>query len=936
MESLSTVGSYLLGFREVLPNQICGEKWKEILINVGTSQSTLRDIKVPERSGGYCYKDQTNVCTRNRFIYWRLCHDVLELADNSLDFNLMGNNIRYKFQNTPVLEGVSIHETKSHVVILVATVSSVHRFSFPHPYKQYNPDYFSKHHPDLGIKSIFHDATVAAAKDPSTFYVLNHTATNTPLPHCAISTITLDNSALFALAYNTGTVLLVNMQKSGEVELKEIKEGSMIPRFLIGFAGILRGKSTFEIAVSMVLHSFEKECYLLTLHRDGVLRMWSTKLSNCLAEEDITAGKLINGVRPTEGVQPHILKKYIDPSDSKFCLGVYLNFAEYSQVCLIQVDVKDNSFILKPLFKIDALSYDLIDLAFGPQRVWALWRTAEGTAIVSSIILNYLDRGWQFSLLEKLPDLETVVSNGMDIAEECLNFIFHPGRFPLSIISKAVSIFRRSTVTPSLTLSASRLRQMVILAVEAEIEKDPLNKDLNDIDKLDVMYQTWLHFYSCCVQFYDAHTRPIGLLPLQNLGVVLIKKQEFSLLRPMETLEYMLLVGSEFISEQSFHLLPPERKSTDVMEDLMHLMSVLIDLDNALPVDLKELFMEEMHQQKSPDKIAKDMLYELTAERKVYDHDFLNNLGLKLNNIKNLYSTLVLLIDTLSLKQCSLRGEEFENMKETPMEFENSMKFVYSSNLAIPVLAMSMQQFTSVRCTICRSLLLLQQLLLGFHRKLLYKIVDPQYANILHSSLVPNVVLAMQSYFVLLWACSTTVTLGTPTSSLETYPGNERSRSVTNRASIYQKTTTIAEVYLQQWNNTFSARTWLSYWAIQDFTMWPNSMLAYITLLCQQMWPVCNNFDLPNFFIMVDQCGLVLQYMRLLNSWCEWYSSSRKYLHGLALLKLGQHHKALDCFIEASKGRDDIFCELVKLGNIPQDSFQVCIIYLPQTLSLFN
>jgi len=47
----------------------------------------------------------------------------------------VGNNIRYKFQDTPVLEGLTIHETYNNILVLVATVSSVHRLSFPHPDK---------------------------------------------------------------------------------------------------------------------------------------------------------------------------------------------------------------------------------------------------------------------------------------------------------------------------------------------------------------------------------------------------------------------------------------------------------------------------------------------------------------------------------------------------------------------------------------------------------------------------------------------------------------------------------------------------------------------------------------------------------------------------------------------------------------------------------
>lgn len=106
-----------------------------ILLFAGGSQSTLQDIKVPERAGGYSYKNSSKYFTRNRFIYWRICHDVLELVEHSLDINLANCRVRYKFTDTPILDGISIHETVNSVVILIVTVSSVHKLSFSHPDK---------------------------------------------------------------------------------------------------------------------------------------------------------------------------------------------------------------------------------------------------------------------------------------------------------------------------------------------------------------------------------------------------------------------------------------------------------------------------------------------------------------------------------------------------------------------------------------------------------------------------------------------------------------------------------------------------------------------------------------------------------------------------------------------------------------------------------
>lgn len=67
-----------------------------------------------------------------------MCQDILEVIEQSLDMNLLNNAIRYKFVDTPILNGISIHETSDSVMMLVPTVCSVHRLVFPHPDVLYN------------------------------------------------------------------------------------------------------------------------------------------------------------------------------------------------------------------------------------------------------------------------------------------------------------------------------------------------------------------------------------------------------------------------------------------------------------------------------------------------------------------------------------------------------------------------------------------------------------------------------------------------------------------------------------------------------------------------------------------------------------------------------------------------------------------------------
>lgn len=95
--------------------------------------------------------------------------DTLELSEVSLDLNLIDNWIRYKFTDAPILS-VSIAEHNDKVIVLVATVSSIHTLKFAYPNR------FQKNQDETQSFSVFHGAcTGQAARDPtaSFFHVIN-------------------------------------------------------------------------------------------------------------------------------------------------------------------------------------------------------------------------------------------------------------------------------------------------------------------------------------------------------------------------------------------------------------------------------------------------------------------------------------------------------------------------------------------------------------------------------------------------------------------------------------------------------------------------------------------------------------------------------------------------------------------------------------------
>ncbi|KAJ9580150.1 hypothetical protein L9F63_004167, partial [Diploptera punctata] len=884
------MGDFPLGFREVIPDQTLPEKWKEFTLNTGGTQSTLQDIQVPERAGGYCYKDSTKHYTRNRFIYWRICHDVVELVEHSLDVNLVGNSVRYKFQDTPVLEGITIHETYNCVLVLIATVSSVHRLAFPHPDRINKQDHLFTQYPDLSIASIFSEATLNAAKDPTTFYVINNTLANTPLPQTSASWLSVNEEALFALAYSTGPILLIRMGSHGVVSVYELKQETIMPRFLSGIAGALRGKQNdSNVAVSMVLHSMGLETYLFSLHRDGNLRMWSCSRAQCVAMTDVLSDTAETGRNLTQGAQSHVLRKAVGQNDSQLYLGVFLCFASESEVCILKPVNESGVFKFIRQCTVFAPDHDLVDFALGGGQLWAVWRTTQGDAAVSCARLDSNSPEWQPAVLEQPPERDYVVTDpDTDPRQAYISYIFHPGQFPLSIITKALSIYRRSTLLTDVTVLASVLKERVCVAVEAEIQSEVQDYELSDDDYLEVANRCWSRFYSCCVQYHQAGTRPIGLVLLDQSGVVLVKKQQFSLLRPMDSLEHLLLVGPEQCMPQQFSTTPVLSEDPDTCMDLLRVISVLVSLENQLPDEVKTAFERELYQLKIPDQTVADITRELmSGDDKVLDQQFISALCKKLEYVKDIYPAMLMLIQALTLDVGQPKQMVIDDITPESSRLLLSVSHLYSSNLGVSTIAQSLHQIAVVRFSICRNLLILQQLLVC-HQKLSY---------LMDSS----------AYYVVMWVSETPATANVAANILESSlqrmtTSIRRGNILTSRRS-QMRTLTLLELFVQS-SGSVHAHSLLSQMQLDEelIPMWHTSMLTYITLIGQLVWPVCRHFVFPEFLLASCQHLLIQEYVRLLHGWCEWNNCSRKFLLGSALLDMGEPYKAYDLLVQAAKG----------------------------------
>ncbi|KOB73218.1 Uncharacterized protein OBRU01_11006, partial [Operophtera brumata] len=159
--------------------------------------------------------------------------DRIELSEASLDLNLSGSNLRCKVApGTPPLNNITIYERSSsqHVVILAATVSSVHRLVFPHPSILDKKSTFGSL--SSTSPSVFQDTS--SVNNPSNYCILNqYSNANVGVAHTCASLLRENGEAVFALAFGhsgEGGVLLVKLPVAGSAVTTLLKRESTVPR----------------------------------------------------------------------------------------------------------------------------------------------------------------------------------------------------------------------------------------------------------------------------------------------------------------------------------------------------------------------------------------------------------------------------------------------------------------------------------------------------------------------------------------------------------------------------------------------------------------------------------------------------------------------------------------------------------------------------------
>uniref|UniRef100_A0A1B0B1N7 Uncharacterized protein n=1 Tax=Glossina palpalis gambiensis TaxID=67801 RepID=A0A1B0B1N7_9MUSC len=899
-----------LSYREVIPVNAFNEEWHEIKLNTGGTHSTLQDIKVAEKAGGYCYKNVKVNHNRNRFIYWRSYQDVLELSEISLDFNLYQNNLRYKFTDSPVL-CVTITEQPKHIVLLVSSVASLHHIVFPHPdtlAEGNNGACAAVESNDEESFSIFKESNAAAARDPSSFYVIDTqpAGSDNAVPHAAAAFLAQNgNEAYFALACQSQLALYTMNCATGHTVRHLLKDHYNVPRLFSNLKEALTGRhdvSDAECATSVAFSSINQRIYLLALYRNDYLRAWSVinQQSQCM----------INCVRKDseqrmQGPQSNVLRKI---NDYSFC--VFLSHSSGSEfVCIdLCLDSKNNSALnLIKRKVIDAPpKLDLADFDVSETHIWALWSNAEGEFNISSYsLLHGSSMNWISAAMEAPPDRYCLgIEHGMDPREAYCFYIFHPGKFEKSVIAKALFMFRRSSVRfEGKHCTMNLLKKHVCQAVEDELQNEVKDIDATDDDYLEASTRLWERFYSCCEQYHVKTSHPSGLFILAPLdGICIIKKNSFSLLRPCDTLEHLMLAGDHV--EANAVIYQHFAENEILGNDLLALVNLLTQIEKWLPEDVKIDFDRKLYQLEMSNVLIEKFVEEFLAgdtDKGLLSNNFLVVIRQKLVSISDIRNAISLLFDTLRMDNGNPEFMQTHDHLARSKRVLTSLGALFGSQIGLSVLSETVRQNALIRFALCRNWLLLQQILISTQS------LPLEVLKTFKTQFMPGIITFLHSYYVMVWIAETPINMSTATSVDDAMQRLNLLQLTTGSGRIYgnggkRDTATLLQVFL----NAKGLLTALALFAdnvkIGEGMNWQQTLMPLSTIVSQLTWPVSYNFDFGEWLFGTCQHTLIADYVRLLNNWCDWNKSSRQFMLAVSLLDCGETHKAYDLFLKSAKG----------------------------------
>ncbi|XP_053606276.1 nuclear pore complex protein Nup160 homolog isoform X2 [Plodia interpunctella] len=905
-------------FKEITPNYNIPEKWKEVILNTGGTHSTLQDIKLPQKAGGYWYKDSKKVNTRNRFLYWQTTSDAIEISESSLDTNLTGSNLRCKVApGTPPLSNIMAYERLStrEVVILAATVSSVHRLIFPHPESFDKKSTFGSM--STSSPSIFHDTS--SVNSPNNYFILNqYSNATTGVAHTCSSLLRDNGEAVFALAFGhsgEGGVLLVKLPISGNAVTMVLKRESTVPRFLSGITGALRGKTdgveTYGVVLTYNL--------VVAICGDACLRAWA--LDDGGAPVAVSPPISQNLVRPKPPPHGHMLQKTTG-LDGSVILVAYLSFPNECEFVVIKMhDAGASAVRFSHICRLFGPQLDLLDYTIGYGEgnnvIWALWSQPDGETVITSSCLG-VEASWRaVGRGEALPPLPALAS-----ARLYRDHLMAPGLFPPAVLSKALRIYRR-TWGNNETSVESDLGEAALSAVQARVRQLAARQAAPDHKHL--MHKCWSDLYSWCVQYMEGLQKPLGLMVSQHSmeeseagwWCAVVRRAGVSLVRELEPLERMM-------SERDGDSLDKASSLCALSGHAMRVVSAGAQWERAATrAGAAELERRLFACCAVQHRLLPRMLHLLLSadvddtNSTILTPQQVDELTATLEPIKDLQSAVLELNDALRLDVPEIDAKDGD---EEYSDYDN----LFASDLGVSIVTESIRQMAEMRSRVARGALAA----LGAAR------------GAGGAPGAGHCAVHWQAYRALLYlrgAALSPAPHALSSNSLEAFRlklsvlGAEPSAAVTSRGPL--------EGAVAAYVRGAGGRRARRHLAAAGAPLhWHQALPLFTYHLAHQLWAVSGGFEFGWWLATINQPRLVQSYVTMLEPWCEWNACSRQFILGLALLDLEDVEGAYTAFCKAAKGvsTEPFLRQLVAAPDAHLTQHQALVLYYMKVIKLFE
>ncbi|XP_039755802.1 nuclear pore complex protein Nup160 homolog [Pararge aegeria] len=911
-------------FKEITPNHNIPEKWKEVVLNTGGTHSTLQDIKLPQKAGGYWYRDSKKANTRNRFIYWQTTSDSIELSEASLDVNLAGCNLRCKVApGTPPLNNLAFYERTSsqQIVILAATVSSVHRLVFPHPdVLHFRLDRKSTFGSSGNMTpSIFIDTS--AINNPNNYYILNqYSNTNTGVAHSCASLLRDNGEAVFALAFGYGVeggLLLVKLPVTGSAVTLSLKRESTVPRFLHGITGALRGKSDGVDTYGVVLVNG----LAVAICGDTCLRAWL--LDDGGAPTAVSAPLSQTLERPKPPPHGHMLQ-YTTALDGSILLVAYISFPNECEFMVMKMhDGGAGAVKFSQICHIFGPQLDLLDYSIGygegSHVIWALWTQPDGDAVVTSSAIG-AEVSWRaVAAREPLSALPQLASN-----QQYRDRLLTPGLFPQALVKKALVIYRRTWGGAETGMDAD-LKESCMSAVQARMRN--LTARSTTLDHSQLMHKCWSDLYSWCMQYMEGLQKPLGLMVSKHSGeadsgwwCAVVRRSGVSLVRQLEPLERIML------SPSPEDTLPDARAvmggdTGELSADAVRVVVAGARWERAATTPGAADLERRLFACAAPlDRLLPRLIYLLHAATP-QDHpaptlspEQIDEITSILEPIRDLQNAVLELNDALRLDVPEIDTCTSDN--EETSEYEN----LFASDLGVAIVTEAIRQMAEMRSRVVRGAMAAMGVARG-------------------AGGVPGAghcAVHWQAYRALLWLRAATLQRPAAGSSEAfrlklTALGGESAES----SSTAETVGGAAAAYAAAAGGR-RARTHLA--AARAPTHWHQALPLMAYHLAHQLWAVSGGFEFGWWVASINQPRLVQNYVALLEPWCEWNACSRQFILGLALLELDDAEGAYTAFCRAAKGvsTEPFLRNLVATPDARLTQHQALVLYYMKVIKLFE